>query len=249
VTNRVVCVLTALAALAPALDRRAIAQSAPAFEVVSVRPMPPDRHDQFESLCSHGGRFISRGTPLLWTIKWAYGLNDYQVGSGWPDWLNSFYTYDIEAEGEGRVTEDQCRRMVQSIFEERFKLSMHRKTKTVSVYALVVAKNGPRLPAHGRVTINGALKQATSEREPPQGWTMTRLANYLANIRAIGRPVVDRTGLRGVYGLTLNYSTADGDDRPDVFSALQQQLGLKLEAIKAPIETWFVDHVEKPTGN
>jgi uncharacterized protein (TIGR03435 family) len=119
-TNRCVGIL---AALTWVIDKGAIGQSAPAFEVVSVKRGPPDRHEPFESLCSNGGRFISRGTPLLWSIKWAYGLNDYQLASGWPDWLNAFYTYDIEAKPEGRVTEDQCRTMVQSLFEERFKLS------------------------------------------------------------------------------------------------------------------------------
>ena len=202
-----------------------------------------------ESYCANGGSFISHGTPLLWSIKWAYGLNDYQMSGGYPAWLNAFGTYDIETRAGRRVTADQCRRMVQSLFEERFRLRMRRQTRTVSVYALVAGKNGPKISAIGRVTINGAVKQATSEREAPAGWTMERLANYLAAIPAIQRPVVDRTRLTGMYGFTLNYSMADGDDRPDISTALQEQLGLKLQAVKAPIDMWFVDHVERPGGN
>lgn len=247
--DRVMCILIILPALASAQDQRASGQSPLAFEAVSVKPTPPDRREQSESYCANGGRFISHGTPLLWSIKWAYGLNDYQMSDGWPAWLNAFGTYDIEAQTEARVTEDQCKSMVQALFEDRFKLRMRRQTKTVSAYALVVGKNGPKLPATGRVTINGAVKQATSEREAPAGWTMERLANYLASVRVIQRPVVNETKLTGIYGFTLNYSTVDGDDRPDISTALQEQLGLRLRAVKAPIEMWFVDRVQKPSGN
>jgi uncharacterized protein (TIGR03435 family) len=103
-----------------ALIGLASAQDKSAFEVVSVKPAPPDRRDQLQSYCSGGGRFVSHGTPLLWSIKWAYGLYDYQVSPGWPDWLNSFGAFDIEAEAEGPVTEDQCRKMVQALFTDRF---------------------------------------------------------------------------------------------------------------------------------
>ena len=88
---------------------------------------------------------------------------------------------------------------------------MHRQIKTISAYALVLAKNGPRLSVTDRVTINGAIKQAGSEREAPPGWTMARLANYLASIRDVQRPVVDRTKLNGIYGFTLNYAVGDGN--------------------------------------
>jgi uncharacterized protein (TIGR03435 family) len=250
----VLAFLPIASALASAQGREANAQSAYSFEVASVKPMPPDRRDRFESYCEGGGRFISRGTPLLWAIKWAYGLNDYQMSDGWPAWLNSFGTYEIEAETDRRVTADECRKMVQSLFEERFGLRMHKQSKVVSAYALIIGKNGPgkngpKLPAAGRVTINGAVKQATSEPEPPPGWAIPRLANHLAGVRGIQRPVVDRTKLTGIYGFTLSYSTVDGDDRPDIFTALQEQLGLKLRAIKVPIEMWFVDRVERPGGN
>jgi uncharacterized protein (TIGR03435 family) len=246
---RVLTFLTVAAALASPQAKDASTQSALSFEVASVRPMPPDRGDQFESYCRDGGRFILRGTPLLWAIKWAYGLNDYQVSDGWPAWLNSFATYEIEAQTESRVTDDECRKMVQSLFEERFRLRMHKQSKVISAYALIIGTKGPKFFATGRVTINGSVKQATSEREPPPGWTMSRLANYLGSVRGIQRPVVDRTDLTGVYGFTLSYSTADADDRPNIFTALQEQLGLRLRATKAPIEMWSVAHVERPEGN
>src|SRR5438093_7021152 len=77
----------------------------------------------------------------------------------------------------------------------------------------------------------------------------TRLANYLASVRGVQRPVVDRTMLNGVYGFTLTYATADPDDRPDIFTALPEQLGLRLQVTRASIERWVIDHVERPSAN
>jgi uncharacterized protein (TIGR03435 family) len=233
--------------LLAALANLARAQS---FDVVSIKPLAPGATDRFDSYCAGGGRFITRGTPLLWSIKWAYGIKDYQLSEGWPAWLNAFSSYNIEAQNDAKVTEAQCRAMVRTLFEERFKLSLRRQTRTVSAFALIVGKNGSKLSAPGLVKINGSVKQSSDEREPPQGWTMTRLANYIANLKAVGQPVLDRTGLTGSYGLSLDYATSENDhDRPDIFTALQQQLGLKLQSIKALVEMFVVDHVERPSPN
>ena len=221
------------------------------FEVVSVKPSPPGdvTRRRIQSACSENGRYISRGAPLLWAIDWAYGLNDYQVAPGWPDWLNSFNTYEVEALAKGRVTGDECRLMVQAVFEDRFRLRFHWERKNVTALALVAGKNGSKLRIGGRVTINGEVKQAASESVPPDGWSMPRFANYLASVRGIDSPVLDKTGLTGIYGLTLNCSTAEGDNRTDS-PCLQEQLGLKLQRIKkVPVEMFVIDRIEKPSGN
>lgn len=237
--------------VAVALAGQTAAPVRPTFDVVSVKPSPPGRGSRrsFQSECSEGGRYISHGTPLLWAIDWAYGLNDYQVVPGWPDWLNSFDTYDVDAIANGRATEHECRLMLQSLFEDRFRLRVHWARKTVTAFALIPGRKGPRLRTGGRVIINGEVKQAASEIEAPDGWTMPRLANYLASVRGIGMPVLDKTGLTGVFGLALSYSIADDDGRPDIFSALPDQLGLRLQAIRAPVDMFVIDHVEHPTGN
>jgi uncharacterized protein (TIGR03435 family) len=249
VPARMFCVLAATAALALSQDDSADGQTKSTFDVVSVKPVPPDRSERFESYCANGGRFITHGTPLLWSIKWAYGLNDYQMSDGWPTWLNAFGTYDIDAESDGPITGNDCRKMVRALFEERFRLRMHPQSTIIPVYTLMLAKNGPKFSAAHRVTINGVVKQSTSEREAPPGWTMARLANYLASVRGVERPVIDRTMLPASYGFTLNYSTVDGDDRPDIVTALPEQLGLRLKAARAAIEVWVIDHVEKPSAN
>jgi len=219
-----------------------------AFDVVSVRPAAPELHQRSESYCASGGRFIARGVPLVWAVQFAYDINDYQVGDGWPEWMRAFDTYDIEATAEKSVTEDECRRMAQSLLEERFRLRLRRETKTVSGFALVAGKKGPRFAAD-HVVINGEVKRASFEREPPPGWTMARLANYLASVRAIQRPVIDRTNVAGIHGFTLDYSVSERDDRPDIFLALRSQLGLTLQSVKVPLEIWFVEHAERPGAN
>jgi hypothetical protein len=90
--------------------------------------------------------------------------------------------------------------------------------------------------------------QSLSESEAPEGWDMPRLAGYLGDVPDVGRPVLDRTGLTGLYAFSLQFSRKDGDDRPIVFLALQEQLGLKLEAAKAPLDVVVIDHVERPSG-
>ena len=241
--TRFVCAFALLCGIARAQS------SVPAFDVVSIKPARGDEPVPFESLCENGGRFIARGAPLLWEIKWAFDLNDYQVAENFPGWLNSRGIYDIEAKPDAGVSESDCKRMVQSLFVDRFKLRMHAETKQMSAYALTSGRRGPKLSAGGMVRINGAIKQAASEREAPDGWTMARLSNYLASVRNISRPVLDRTGLHGSYGFVLSYSTGENDDRPDIFTALRQQLGLRLESIKAPIEMISIDRIEKPSEN
>ena len=219
-----------------------------AFDVVAVKPVPPGRDELFDSYCAGGGRFITRGTPLLFSIAWAYGVNKDLI-YGAPGWLNSFRTYDIEASADGPMTQENCRAMVRSLFEDRFGLRMRKETRTVPVFALTVAKNGPKFRVGDRVAINGAVKQVTTERGDPVGWTMGRLANYLSSAPAVQRPVIDRTELGGMYAFTLNYSTGSGDDRADVFAALPDQLGLRLEAARAPVDVWVVERVERPGAN
>jgi uncharacterized protein (TIGR03435 family) len=88
---------------------------------------------------------------------------------------------------------------------------------------------------------------ASGNPEWPDGWTTSQLAGYLSGYT--DRPVVDRTGLAGKYGVVLDFSLTDGDDRPGLFTALQEQLGLKLDAGKATIEKLVIDHIEKPAPN
>ena len=137
--------------------------------------------------------------------------------------------------------------MMRTLLIERFKLAVHGGTKEFPIYVLVVAKNGPKLKKadHGGDDMSSKRGHVTA-----RSVSMARLADFLARPRTgLGRPVVDKTGLDGVFDFTLDWtpdSDAQTSEAPlSIFVALQEQLGLKLETQKGPVEVLIVDHVEK----
>jgi uncharacterized protein (TIGR03435 family) len=221
----------------------------PAFEVASVKPTPPERQNQLRlDYCGVGGHFLVGGTPVFWSLKYAFRLRDDQI-VGAPEWLTAFDSaYDIEGKPGHPVDNAECRLMLQSLFADRFKLAVHRESKETTVYLLKIGKSGPKLPRNSGVKLNGSVQvEAAGRPEWPNGWTMARLAAYLSDMT--GRPVVDRTALEGSYGITLSFSRSNTDDAPSIFTAVQEQLGLKLEPGKAPVDLLVIDHIEKPGAN
>jgi uncharacterized protein (TIGR03435 family) len=196
-----------------------------------------------------------RNVTLSACIQWAYSVRDYQVSG--PGWLTED-RYDITAKAVGAVPDDQLRLMLQALLAERFQLTLHRQTKELQSYALVVGKNGPKLKestSEGATNIQRSRQGlgVTVERA-----TMAQLAEALSQVLRV--PVFDNTGLTGRYDATLDvmaYIPLDvkpGDPPPDLISiaitALQDLLGLKLEARKTPVEILTIDHAERaPTEN
>ena len=184
----------------------------------------------------------------IFLIQIAYG-----VGSNWleggPGWLK-VERYDVVAKAEEGVmlTPDYLRPRLQALLEQRFQLATHRETKLVDGYALVLAKGGPKLkPAAGEPKPGGMY---------PGGMrfdnvSMAGLAGWLSY--PVGRPVMDRTGVAGNYDVTVEYARDGSTDSPlpSIFTALQEQLGLKLDPLKqVPVEMLVIDHVERvPTEN
>jgi uncharacterized protein (TIGR03435 family) len=184
---------------------------------------------------------------LGFLIRTAYGF-DYHRVSGWPDWIDSA-RYDLNAkiEGDALLTQEQMQPLLRNLFVERFHLVVHREQKIVPGYALVIAKGGSKLqpnkgaPFHGMIGDNEirfwneSIKSFVDILESP-----------------VDRPIIDRTGLDGTYDIALKFATADdpNSDLPDIFTALQEQLGLKLVPQKVPVEILVIDHVDKiPTEN
>lgn len=193
--------------------------------------------------------------PLSFVITWSYELSNSRI-LGMPDWVKDReYAYDIEAKSTALMSDEQCKLMVRPLLADRFKMAVHREAREIRAYALTVGKNGAKLHvatpevAGDGVRINGARFQTVSDPEGPKGLSMPRLADFLGNLPAVGLPVVDRTALSGIYSFDLAFSLRDGDDRPSIFTALQEQLGLKLESTKAPVEFLVVDHIEKASVN
>ena len=188
-------------------------------------------------------------------MQWAYGIPEKQILDG-PAWLAST-RFDIQAEADigdkmKSLTSEQGnelkRRMVQSLLAERFQLKLHSETRILPSYDLVLMKGGLKLqPSEssgksigvGRTHFNG------------QGLGMTSIAEELSKIA--GRVVVDKTGLTGRYDFRLLWSADDvpatDSDSPTLFTAIQEQLGLKLESAKEPVPVLIVDHVDRPSPN
>jgi uncharacterized protein (TIGR03435 family) len=244
----------------------ALHAQAPAFEVTSVKESPPAGQRQVELDCSPSGRFVSRGVPLGRLIIWAFKMAPFQV-TGLPGWANSASgIFEIEATAATPVSEDQCKLMVQTLLADRFKLAVRRSTQEIPAYALVVAKNGTakngakmhhvspddKSKPGGGVRIMGNPVQGLPGQEPYRGWSMAQLAEFLTGQPALdSRPVVDRTGLTGIYEIDLDYAFRKGfaGNKPEIFDAVQDQLGLKLDSVKAPFDLMVVDRLEKPDAN
>lgn len=228
------------------------------FEVVSVRPYVYGVRGRAEVSCSNG-HFLSFGFAIDQTIQFAYSLKSYQEPKlpTWAEGRDGYY--DIEARTAAPVTEAQCRKMVRTLLADRFKLSAHWETKMTSVYELVLSKSGPKMMKAADsdqtrgvfISMNG--QQITPLGAPPTGLTMDQLAERLAAYGA-QRPVIDKTGLEGLYKITLSFGvTPRGaeapSEYPELLTAVQEQLGLKLQDAKDPLEVLIVDHMEKPDAN
>lgn len=197
-----------------------------------------------------------RNVRLRSCVKWAYDVKEYQIsGPAWlgsAGWLGSdLGRYDIEAKAAAGTPVAELRLMLQSLLAERFKLALHRETKDVPAFALLVIKPGPGL--HSAVDPNGAL--AVAAKGSVLSWksaSMSEFAEWLAG--PLGAPVIDATNLKGRFDFDLGDdqppSAAKGDQQFAMLNSVQQQLGLKLERRKSPVEMLVIDHIEKtPTAN
>ncbi len=184
---------------------------------------------------------------MKYLIEWAYDVRtEFTV----PDWAGEGGDrYNIEAKSGGVVSPAQCRLMTEALLEDRFKLKSHRETKEMPVFNLVLAKSGSKLtPATADGQPGDGVWQR-GQRVSTRGWELWMLAGILQSIPGVGRPVIDKTGLKGLFEFRLDYAVRPDEDRPDIFRALQDQLGLKLESSRGPVEFFVIDHMEKPSEN
>jgi uncharacterized protein (TIGR03435 family) len=235
----------------------AFAQATLSFEVASIKPHPPGQR-AFGPISISGTRVTDSNVDAFGLIAIAYNLKGYQIAGG-PGWIGSptmmGTAFDLAAKAPGdTVNMDQVRLMIQALLADRFHLVVHRETKDLPVYALVAGKGGPKLKespsdatAPGtRIAGGGDSRvQMTASKG-----SMDQLAHILTNDQSLGRPVLDQTGLTGTYDYKLEYSnSAQNSDAPSIFAAVQEQLGLKLEPQRAPMEILIIDKVEKPDAN
>jgi uncharacterized protein (TIGR03435 family) len=228
-----------------AIAAAAVAQ--PSFEVASIRLIPPDKAGYTVISPSGAGTFTATNVTLEVLIGMAYGINSNLISTK-QKWIES-QSYDVSAKPEGAqgLTYEQLRPMLQKLLEERFKLKVHRESKDSQGYALLVAKDGPKLQA----TQGGQAKPMILKNGlRANNVSMATFAWMLS--RPTGRQVVDKTGIPGNFDFKLDYAPEGVTDSslPSVFTALQEQLGLKLTPQKVSVETLVIDSAKRvPTEN
>jgi uncharacterized protein (TIGR03435 family) len=234
-----------------------------AFAVATIKPSVPGT--QGRSIGIRGRQFNARNLSLRDLVVFAYDVHPKQV-SGYPEWVES-ERYDIagQPEGEGQPSAAQTKAMVQKLLAERFKLAFHREKKELPVYAITVAKGGPKLtPSQSDPNGPGSRRFQGPGNLPARNTSMGEFALTMQMV-VLDRPVVDRTGLKGKYDFTLVWTpdefqyqntpvqiTPPADPAtapPNLYTAMEQQLGLKLEGAKAMTDAIVVDRVEKPSAN
>ena len=221
------------------------------FEVVSIKPTAiRDGSHGFDF--PPGGRFTGRNLTVKNLLRISYALEDYQI-SGGPSWIVSA-GFDIQAKAAastGELPRGQVLQLVQALLADRFHLAIHGETRQLPIYALVVGKTGPKLQAAESGDVpSRSLRMGELITEK---MSMTELAKILTF--DLKRPVRDETGLKGNFAFTLEWTLGLGESdagpssRPSLFTAVQEQLGLKLESAKGPVEILVIDRVEMPTEN
>jgi uncharacterized protein (TIGR03435 family) len=240
------------------------ADANPSFEVATVKPSRPE--GQGKGFRVQGRRFTTLNTSVSDLITFAYDLHARQI-SGGPGWIE-VDKFDVagEPDTEGVPNPRQLKLMIQKLLADRFQLTFHRDKKELSVYALTVAKAGPKLTKN-----EGNPNSLPSLGFGRLGQLVVRNASMadftsVMQTTALDRPVVDQTGLAGRFDFTLNWTPDEfqfagmnragappapenGEAPPDLYTAIQQQIGLKLESMKAPAEVLVIDRVQKPSEN
>lgn len=244
---------------------RMAASAKPSFEVATIKPSDPDERGQIVTL--RGTEVITTNETVHDLINLAYWLHPKQVTGG-PPWAESD-KYDMagKPDAPGQPNVDQMKMMIQKLLADRFQLKFHWEKRDLSVYAVRIAKNGAKIVKSqddpkgypgwnfGRTASGTAL----TFRNSPMSQITAVLQNFL------DKPVVDQSGLSDRYDFTVTFTLDAGqavrlggapvpaadnpDAAPDIFAAFQQQLGLKLEPAKAPVDVMVIDQVEKPSEN
>jgi uncharacterized protein (TIGR03435 family) len=222
---------------------------APEFEVASIKPNHSGSGNSGTTFTQ--GHIAIENRSLKSLIEEAYDVRDFSFSG--PGWLDA-ERFDIMAKPPDGTPSNQYSLMLQTLLTERFKVAVHRETKTMAGYALILTKTGPKLepaddPKSTSTTTGRGTMRATAV-------SMSSFADMLG--RQMNQPVQDSTGLTGIYKLKLEWTPDDSPSGaktdlpsgPGIFTALQEQLGLKLRAQKIQIEMVVVDSAEKtPTEN
>jgi len=230
------------------------ADANPSFEVATIKPSKPD--DQRKAFIVRGNEFHIINEPLTQIISFAFDVQAKQV-VGLPEWGDSDkYDIDAKPDGEGAPSGKQWKIMIQKLLADRFQLTFHKDKKELPVYVLSVAKTGSKLTKDDSAPngLPGLFFQGLGKLNVHNA-LMSDFTGLMQSV-VLDRPVIDQTGLTGRFdsqfsgmGARVPPPTDSADAPPNLYTAIQEQIGLKLEATKAPADVMVIDHVEKPSAN
>ncbi len=225
------------------------ARAAAQFDVAAVNPS--GANEPMSLRVTPGGMWFATGVTLRFLVTLAWRVRDDQVAGG-PSWLDS-ERWDIAAKSESDPGMKDFQPMVRALLEDRFKLAVRETSRQGPIYELVRAKKGPRLETPKE-------RDCTKDSDPPCGGfqflerrhligkSVTMPVAAVALARILQQPVVDRTGIHGAWNMDVEWDPAQSDG-PSIFTALEEQAGLRLEPGRGPVEVIVVDRAEKPTAN
>jgi uncharacterized protein (TIGR03435 family) len=226
------------------------------FEVASIKPTQaaPGSASGIQSVKS---RIMGRNVTLKRCIRGAYDVPETLIFGG-PKWADD-ERYDIDATAAGPAGGHDMMIMLQSLLAERFHLVLHREQKEISGYALVVAKGGLKAEVSAKEAASRTDASYSGGKINAQATTIRNLAQKLSE--ALRMPVSDFTQIEGKFNFTLSWNPDDArtiagpskplsePSAPSIFTAVQEQLGLRLESAKIPADVLIIDHAEKPSEN
>jgi uncharacterized protein (TIGR03435 family) len=235
----------------------------PTFDVASVRPMSyADNAPTHITNPARASEFKAVNVTLRDLLEVAYEIPETQMLGG-PDWAITD-KFDLEAKSDAQLNEQlaglsveqgkqEKRQMLQALLADRFGLTAHADKRDMPMYALVIAQGGSKLVSSGAAGVG--LSSGRGRIAIGGGDDSLAVLAFELSWR-LGRPVIDQTGLTGRYAFTLNWTADDGpspaadaSSGPSLFTAIQEQLGLKLKATRGPVPVLVIDHAEKPTEN
>ena len=249
--HRAILALSLFAAVASPTGAQAPVHS---FEVASIRlsytdPVPFDASNEPLSRFPNN-RFYARNLPLKLTFGIAFGVDQPSYIEGGPEWINS-QNYFIEAkvEGDQQLTKDQMQPLLQNLLAQRLGLKVHHESRLVAGYEMVIAKSGSKLQTSKGETGFGSIGPDRMSGSKENAAAIAQFLSY-----AIHQPVIDKTGLTGSYDIKLSFAPLNDPNatssNPDIFTAIQEQLGLKLVPTKVPVDYLVIDHIDRvPTEN
>jgi uncharacterized protein (TIGR03435 family) len=229
------------------------ADAHPSFAVATIKPHDPNSNHQ--GFNATGDRFTIRNQTIVSLMMFAYSIDKHQVVDP-PAWVSTD-RFDIEGTTDtpGESNLHQQQEMVQKLLADRFGLRFHRETRELPVYAIQIAKGGAKLKPAANPDAEPDQDASSHGTELTVTITSGTMADFILGMQFFfDRPLVDRTGIPGRHDFTLRYTNdeanaTDPNAPPGLFTAIQEQLGLKLDPVKAPIDVFAIDRVEPPSAN